>query len=36
MIGAGCGKLVIFAETPIDTIELDTDTGTLLYIRRRT
>jgi hypothetical protein len=30
MIGAGCGKLVIFAETPIDPIELDTDTGTLL------
>jgi hypothetical protein len=25
MIGAGCGKLVIFAETPIDPIELDTE-----------
>jgi hypothetical protein len=30
MIGADCGKLLIFAETPIDPIELDTDTGTLL------
>jgi hypothetical protein len=30
MIGAGCGKLVIFAEIPIDPITLDTDTDTLL------
>jgi hypothetical protein len=28
MFGAGCGNLVIFAETPIDPIELDTDTVT--------
>jgi hypothetical protein len=32
MIGADCGKLLIFAETPIDPIELETDTGTLLIV----